>query len=221
MWAEEDRPREKLLQKGHRALTDAELLAILIGSGTQNQTAVEVARKVLSLSKHNLVQLGRISIEELMSIKGIGEAKAVSVLAAMELGRRRQQAEFIKETPIRNSRQAYKLLAPILSDLDHEEFWIVLLNRKSVLIKYKCMTRGGFSGTIIDIKQVFHYAVEEKASFIILAHNHPAGTLSPSKQDIEITAKLVEAGGLLDISIADHLIITNNGFYSFSDEGEL
>lgn len=220
-WAEEDRPREKLLTKGHQALTDAEFLAILIGTGTQNCSAVELARNVLAVADNNLIQLGKLSLEQLMTIKGIGEAKAITILSALELGRRRQQTDALKQKSITSSRQAYELLVPCLGDIQHEEFWIILLNRKSVVIKYKCLTKGGFAGTIVDARQIFYWAIRENASSIILAHNHPSGTLHPSNLDINITMNLIKAGTLLDIKISDHLIITNSGFYSFSDNGDM
>lgn len=220
-WAEEDRPREKLLHKGHQALSDAELLAILLGSGTQNCTAVELARRVLSVANNNLTELGRVSLEQLTNIKGIGEAKAIIILSALELGRRRQRTEALKEKSITTSRQAYELLAPSMGDLKHEEFWLIFLDRKSNLIKYKKATQGGFAGTIVDTRQIFQWALAEQAASIILAHNHPSGTLKPSSLDINITMNLVKAGRILDIRVSDHLIITNNGFYSFADQGDI
>lgn len=220
-WAEEDRPREKLLHRGHSSLSDAELLAILLGSGTKNCTAVELARRVLAVAENNLNQLGAIHLKELIQIKGIGEAKAITIISALELGRRRQQAEALKENMITQSRHAFELLSPCIADLKHEEFWTILLNRRCQVIKYKKMTQGGFSGTVVDIRQIFNWAVIEQASTIILAHNHPSGTLYPSTQDIEITQRLRKAGDTLDIKVADHIIITNNGYYSFADNGKL
>lgn len=217
-WAEEDRPREKLLLRGHKSLTNAELLAILLGSGTKNCTAVELARKVLMLSENNLSDLGRLNISELTKVKGIGQAKAITILAALELGRRRQSSELPEETQIVRSKQAYELLAPHLADLHHEEFWVVLLNRRNVVLKYKCITQGGFAGTVVDRRQIFNWALEEKASSIILAHNHPSGALNPSEQDLAITKLLVEAGNILDIPVADHLIISKAGYFSIADK---
>lgn len=220
-WAEEDRPREKLLHKGHHALSDAELLAILLGSGTKNCSAVDLARRILSIANNNLNQLGRITLERLTQINGIGEAKAITVLSALELGRRRQQTDALQVKTISGSRQAYELLAPCISDLQHEEFWIIFLNRKNVVIKYQCITKGGFAGTIVDTRQIFQLAIQEHASSIILAHNHPGGTLYPSNLDINITTNLVKAGEILNIIVSDHLIITNSGYYSFADKGEM
>jgi len=220
-WAEDDRPREKLLKRGKQALTDAELIAILIGSGTQNATAVELSRKILATVDNNLSLLGRVTIKQLTSIKGIGQAKAITILSAIELGRRRQLSDAPLSQSIKQSQQAYDLVAPFLADLTHEEFWIITLNRKNVPIQYKCMTKGGFSGTIVDTRQVFYWAIQEQASSIILAHNHPSGTLKPSSEDIQITNRLVKAGQLMDIKVLDHLIITNAGYYSFADNGKL
>lgn len=220
-WAEEDRPREKLLLKGYHALSDAELLAILLGSGTKNSSAVDLARKVLSTADNNLVQLGRVSIEQLTQINGIGEAKAITILSALELGRRRQQTDALQVKTICGSKEAYDLLAPSMSDLQHEEFWMIFLNRRNAVIKYQCITKGGFAGTIVDARQVFHQAIQEQASSVILAHNHPSGSLNPSEMDINITSKLVRAGEILDITVSDHLIITNSGYYSFADRGKM
>lgn len=218
-WAEEDRPREKMLLKGRMALSDAELIAILLGSGTRELTAVELARQVLGLSGNNLVELGRIPLEHLMQLKGIGEAKAISLAAALELGRRRQQAEFSRRTMLNGSQKVYDFLKPLLADLMHEEFWVVLLNRRQELIRCKSVSTGGITGTLVDMKMVFGIAVSEKACGIILAHNHPSGGLKPSDADIKLTRKAVEAGKVLDIEVVDHIIVTDRGYYSFSDEG--
>lgn len=220
-WAEEDRPREKLLLKGHHVLSDAELLAILLGSGTKNCSAVELARTVLSVANNNLNQLGRISLEQLVKINGIGEAKAITILAALELGRRRQKTDALQIQTISGSKQAYELLAPCIADLPHEEFWMIFLNRKNAVLKYYCITKGGFTGTIVDARQVFLLAIQEHATAVILAHNHPGGSLYPSDQDISVTANLVKAGKILDIIVSDHIIITNNGYYSFAEKGKL
>ena len=218
-WAEEERPREKLILNGHRSLTDSELIAILIGSGTKNSSAVALARQVLSLADNNLSQLGRITLTNLTKIKGIGQAKAISILAALELGRRRQQTESPQQRQITSSRIAYEILAPVLSDLNHEEFWAILVNRGNKVIKYKCLSVGGMAGTIVDSRQIFRWALQEHASAVVLAHNHPSGTLQPSKEDIRITNEIVQGGSFIDIKILDHLIITNEGFYSFADNG--
>ncbi|MCO5233026.1 MAG: DNA repair protein RadC [Chitinophagales bacterium] len=220
-WAEEDRPREKLLSKGRRSMTDAELLAILIGSGTQNQSALDLARNVLSITNNHLGALGNISIQQLMTVKGIGEAKAITIVSALELGRRRQQSVALEEKVIKCSRHSYELISPCIGDLSHEEFWVILLNRRGVVLKHKRMTKGGFAATIVDVRQIFKWAISEQASSIILAHNHPSGTLSPSTQDIQITNSLVKAGELLEIKVLDHIIVTSQGYYSFTDEGKI
>ncbi|MCO5231247.1 MAG: DNA repair protein RadC [Chitinophagales bacterium] len=220
-WAEEDRPREKLLSKGKSSMTDAELLAILIGSGTRNCSALDLARNILALTNNNLSELGKISIQQLMSVKGIGEAKAITIASALELGRRRQQSVALEEKVVKSSRNSYDLIAPCIGDLGHEEFWVVLLNRRGVVLKYKCITKGGFAATIVDVRQIFKWAISEQASSMILAHNHPSGTLSPSSQDIQITNSLIKAGELMEIKVLDHLIVTNQGYYSFADEGRI
>jgi DNA repair protein RadC len=220
-WAEEDRPREKLIQKGRQALTDAELLAILIGSGTKNLSAVELARKLLFIADNNLQSLGKLSIEKLTKVKGIREAKAITIISALELGRRRQQQDALKDNTIKTSKHAYDLLSPCIADLSHEEFWVILLNRKSVVIKYKMITQGGFSGTVVDTRQIFNWSLLEQASSIILAHNHPSGTLYPSELDKDITKKLVKAGEVLGIQVVDHIIVTSEGYYSFADHSAI
>lgn len=218
-WAEEDRPREKLLNRGKQHLSDAELLAILLGSGSREETAVGLAQRILKGQDNNLNELGKCGLSELTKFKGVGEAKAISIIAAMELSRRRQLAD-IKERPqIRSSRDAYNLIAPILMDLQHEEFWILLLNRSNRVIGRECISTGGVSGTVVDAKIVFRKALEAVASSIILSHNHPSGNLKPSQADIDLTRKLRRAGEHLDISVLDHLIISERGFYSFADEG--
>jgi DNA repair protein RadC len=220
-WAEEDRPREKLIQKGRQSLTDAELLAILIGSGTKNLSAVELARKLLFIADNHLLSLGKLSIEQLTKVKGIGDAKAITVIAALELGRRRQQQDALAENIIKTSKHAFDILSPCIADLNHEEFWVILLSRKSVVLKYKMITQGGFSGTIVDPRQIFNWAILEQASSIILAHNHPSGNLFPSELDRDITKKIVKAGEILGIQVVDHVIITSGGYYSFADHGAI
>ncbi|MCO5248865.1 MAG: DNA repair protein RadC [Chitinophagales bacterium] len=220
-WAEEDRPREKLILNGRHYLTDVELLAILIGSGTKNRSALELAREILSITDNNLVALGEKSLSELQNIKGIGQAKAVTIAAALELGRRRQKQSVINQQKVISAKTAYELLAPTIADLPHEEFWVILLNRRNILLKHKKITQGGYSGTIVDIRQIFNWAISEKAASMILAHNHPSGTLSPSEADTTITNRICQAGNLLDIKVIDHIIVTNRGYYSFSEKGQL
>ncbi len=217
-WSPEDRPREKLLLKGTSALSDAELIAILIGSGTAKLSAVDVAKKVLAHVENNLDSLARLSVKELMKAKGIGEAKAITIVAALELGRRRKDQSPEEKPKIESSKNAFDLIQGELIDLPHEEFWVILLNRANRLIKKKRISEGGVSGTVADPKIIFKFAVEELASGIIVAHNHPSGNLKPSDSDIILTKKLKEAGKVLEIPLLDHLIIARNGYFSFTDE---
>ncbi len=218
-WAEEDRPREKLLIRGKEHLSDAELIAILIGSGNKNESAVALAQKILNTVENNLNELGKATIKELMKFKGIGEAKAISIVAAMEIGRRRQRSQIKKKTQVKSSRDAYNVLVTLLVDLPHEEFWILLLNRSNRVIHKECISRGGVAGTVVDAKIIFNKALSYLASSIILCHNHPSGNLRPSQADIDITKKLKKAGEVLEINVLDHLIISEQGYYSFADDG--
>jgi DNA repair protein RadC len=220
-WAEDDRPREKLLLKGVEALSDAELIAILLGSGSRNETAVDLAKKILTTFRDNVNDLGRASIADFLQFKGVGEAKAVTLLAALELGRRRQKEAASTLKIVDSSRNAYDYLKSTLEDLDHEQFWLVMLNRANRVIGMHRVSVGGVSGTVVDPKLVFRAALERKASAVILAHNHPSGANKPSQADINLTKKLVQAGKLLEISIHDHIIVTPTGYYSFSDHGML
>ena len=218
-WAAEDKPREKMLLKGKAAISDAELIAILIGSGTGGMSAVDLAKKILSTYSNDLNELGRISIKDLMKFKGIGEAKAITILSALELGRRRQMTQVKVKPKITCSQDAYNCVYPVMEDLTHEVFKILLLNRNNRVTKIETVSVGGVAGTVVDPKIIFKKALDEQASSIILAHNHPSGNLNPSQQDIAVTKKLVAAGKTLEINILDHLIISNQGFYSFLDEG--
>lgn len=220
-WAEADRPREKLLLKGKSSLSDAELIAILIGSGNSEQTAVELAQHILRNCQNNLSNLARLSVKELQKHKGIGEAKAISIVAGLELGRRRKSEEPTKKMSIKSSQDAFNLLHGDLMDLPHEEFWLLLLKRNNEVIRKLMISKGGVSGTVVDAKIIFKYALEETASGIILSHNHPSGNLKPSQEDIRLTNRIKEAGKALDITVLDHLIITNESFFSFADEGLL
>jgi DNA repair protein RadC len=218
-WAEEDRPREKLSAQGRRALTDAELIAILIGSGSRNETAVELSKRILHHYGNDLNKLGKASIAELSNFKGIGEAKAISIIAALEIGRRRNDTESPVSEQINSSRDAYNQMKRHLVDLNHEEFWILLTGRSQKFIAKELVSKGGLSATIVDPKIIFGLALQHQASHVFLIHNHPSGNLKPSHEDLHITKRLVDAGRLLDIKVLDHLIITNEGFYSFADEG--
>lgn len=220
-WAEEDRPREKLLQKGRAVLSDAELLAILLGSGTARLSAVDVAKLVLKAAQNDLNVLARFSVKELMKQKGIGEARAITIVAALELGRRRKEADAPARTTITCSRDIYHVMQPHLQDLPHEEFWVILLNRANVVMRTVSISRGGVAGTVADPKLIFKEALEQLASSIVLVHNHPSGNRNPSAADIALTRKLKEAGQLLDLPVLDHLIFTDQGYHSFADEGML
>jgi DNA repair protein RadC len=220
-WAAEDRPREKLLLKGTAALSDAELIAILLGTGTASMSAVDVAKSMLQLVDNNLDNLARLTVKDLMKIKGIGEAKAITIVSALELGRRRKEISAAEKHKITTSSDAYELLKGDLMDLSHEEFWVVLVNRAHRVIKKHKISLGGVHGTVADPKIIFKTALEELASGIIVAHNHPSGNLTPSQQDLNLTQKLKEAGKFLEIQLLDHLIVAGKKYYSFADEGLL
>jgi DNA repair protein RadC len=218
-WAEDDRPREKLSAQGRRALTDAELIAILIGSGSRNETAVELSKRILHHYDNDLNKLGKASINELSNFKGIGEAKAISIIAALEIGRRRNDFETKAPDVIGSSKDAYNIMRRHLVDLNHEEFWIILVGRSQKVLAKELVSKGGLSATVVDPKIIFSIALQHNATGIIMIHNHPSGNLKPSHNDIHLTKKLAEAGTLLEIKILDHLIISDSGFYSFGDEG--
>jgi DNA repair protein RadC len=217
-WAEEDRPREKLMTKGKAALSEAELLAILIGSGTVSISAVELCKQILASVNNNLHELAKLSLADLQKFKGIGEAKAITILAALELGRRRKEAEVQKRVTITSSKDAFLLLKPDLMDLPYEEFWIILLNKANQVIKKVQISRGGLAGTVADVRLMFKFAIENLASGMILVHNHPSGNTKPSSQDLLLTKKVKEAGLLMDILVLDHIIFTDNAYLSFADE---
>lgn len=220
-WAEEDRPREKLLLKGKTGLTDAELLAILIGSGSRYETAVALSQRILNSVDNNLNELGRRSLSELKRFKGVGEAKAISIIAALELGRRRQLSKVKDKPQVACSKDAYDVIAPLLCDLPHEEFWILLLNRANRVVSREQISLGGMTGTVVDARIVFRKALEGQACSIILCHNHPSGTLYPSQADITLTRKLVKAGEVMDVAVLDHLIVAGGEYYSFADEDKM
>ena len=221
-WAEEDRPREKMLNKGMSALSDAELLAILIGSGNTSETAVELSRRILSENKNNLNELARMSIPALCKqFKGIGTAKAVTIAAALELGRRRKENAELERPQIRTSTDVYKLFAPLISDLPHEEMWIAALNNACRVMGTMKISQGNATGTVVDVQTVMRYALDKHATQLILSHNHPSGNNTPSQQDRKITQQIKEAAKLFDIKLLDHVIIARDKKYSFSDEGEI
>lgn len=221
-WAEEDRPREKMLLKGVASLSDAELLGILIASGNKNETAVELAQRILHSVGNNLNQLGKLEIKDLIkNFNGIGEAKAITIVAAMELGKRRKLAEAIIQPEIKTSRQVFDLLHPVLADLRHEETWMIFLNQSNRVLKKTQISKGGLNSSIVDIRMVMKDAIDSLASAMILCHNHPSGNLEPSNDDDLITRKLSAAGSLLDIPLLDHVIVCDEGYYSYADKGRM
>ena len=218
-WSEDDKPREKLMLKGKSALSDAELIAILIGSGSRNESAVDLSKRILSSVNNNLNALGKLSISQLINFKGIGEAKAISIISALELGRRRRVEEAVELTKITSSKTIFEMMQPIIGELPHEEFWIVYLNNSNKVISKSQLSKGGITGTLVDVRLVFKMALEMGATGLILCHNHPSGTLIPSDADKQITRKLKLAGDSLEIKVLDHLIITEINYFSFVDEG--
>jgi DNA repair protein RadC len=218
-WSLYDRPREKLLHKGSASLSEAELIAILIGSGTRKMSAVDLSRLIVKDAGNSLDTLGKKSLKQLMSYKGIGEAKAITIAAALELGKRRAMEMPVQLPKITSSNDAFRIMQPILGELPHEEFWVMLLDNSHKVVEKKNISIGGITGTLVDTRLVFKKAIEAGAVAMILSHNHPSGNLKPSMQDKSLTIKLVEAGKLLDIKVLDHLIITQQGYYSFADEG--
>ncbi|MCB0521171.1 MAG: DNA repair protein RadC [Lewinellaceae bacterium] len=220
-WAEDDRPREKLSNKGRQTLTDAELLAILLGSGSRNESAVSLAQRIMESVQNNLNELGKRSLSELMKFKGVGEAKAITIAAALELGRRRQFSTMLERPVIKSSRDAYEIIAPRLTDMAHEEFWMLLLNKGNKVLGQEKISTGGTDATVVDSKVVFRKAIEGQAINLILCHNHPSGTLRPSPADLDLTKKLKQAGEIIGIQVLDHLIVTDAGYFSFADEGIL
>jgi len=220
-WAEDDRPREKLISKGTATLSDAELIAILIGSGNQNESAVDLSKKILASVAKNLILLSKLSISDLRKFKGIGEAKAVTIAAALELGKRRRSAEAVEPKKITSSKQAHDILQEYLADANYEQFCILLLNRANHLIRAIIVSEGGISGTVADPKKIFKMALENNAASIILGHNHPSGQVNPSEADIALTRKLCQGGSLLDMPVLDHIIVGEENYYSFRDEGKI
>ncbi len=218
-WAEADRPREKLLEKGRHTLTDSELLAILIRSGSRDESAVELSKRILKEVKNNLAELSRMSVSELSKFKGMGEVKAITIVAALELGRRRSQSDVVKQQKIVTSKDVYDFFSADLSDLRHEVFYVLLLNRSNQIIKPVKISEGGVAGTVVDNKMIFKEAIDNLASSIVLCHNHPSRNPQPSEQDLALTKKAIEAGKTLDVSVLDHVIIAGNTYFSFGDEG--
>ncbi len=219
--AEDDRPREKFLLKGKTSLSDSELLAIILGSGNNEDSAVELARKILASVENNWQNLSKLSIKDLMKFKGIGEAKAISVAATLEIGRRKASQETPEKTSISSARDSYNVFSQHLSDLRTEEFWAIFLNQKNQIVYKTQISKGGISGTLVDVRVLFRIALEHFATSIIVAHNHPSGSLKPSLEDIQITKSIKNAGEILNVTLLDHLIIGDNSFFSFAEEGLL
>ncbi|TRX40059.1 RadC family protein [Flavobacterium restrictum] len=218
-WAEDDKPREKLMLKGKSVLSDAELMAILIGSGNRNESAVDLSKRILASVENNLNSLGKMSLSQLMTFKGIGEAKAISIIASMELARRRRTEEVVELTKVTSSKIVFEVMQPLIGELSHEEFWVLFLNNSNKILFKSQLSKGGMTGTVVDIRLIFKTAFEQNAAAIILTHNHPSGKLEASDADIEITRKIKIAGKHLTIPVLDHIIVTEHGYYSFADDG--
>ena len=218
-WVEDERPREKMQQKGAAALTDAELLAILISSGTKEKSALDLARDILALAKNNLKELGRLNVLELQKIKGIGEARGITICAAMELGRRRQMSEGLERETIKSSKDAAHIFMPLLQDLNHEVFCVMYLNQSRRLLRCEMLSSGGMTATVVDVRMILKNCLLYNANQVIIGHNHPSGSTKPSEADKQLTYKLRDAGELMDVKLIDHLIIAGHEYLSMSDEG--
>ena len=220
-WAEDDRPREKMKIKGKNALSDAELMAIILGSGNRKDSAVDLAKKILNTAHDNLIELSRLGLQDLTTFDGVGEAKAIGIMAALELGKRRNASEALVREKITTSRDAFEIFRSTLEDKPYEEFWIIMLNKANKVIRKCSISEGGISGTIVDPKKIFKIALDNHASSIILGHNHPSGNLQASEADYKITRKICDAGAMLEVAVLDHLIIGDDSYYSFADDGRL
>ena len=220
-WSGDDKPREKMMLKGKSALSDAELVAILIGSGSRNESAVALSKRILASVNNNLSSLGKQSLAQLMEFKGIGEAKAITIAAALELGRRRKEENPLELVKVTSSKVMYQEMYPIIGELAHEEFWVVYLNNANKIIFKAQLSKGGITGTVVDVRLVFKIALEQNAVAIVLAHNHPSGKLQASEADIQVTKRIKNAGLQLDISVLDHIIVTEHSYFSSADEGIL
>lgn len=220
-WSDDDRPREKLILKGKAVLSNAELLALLLGSGHRNESAVDLSKRILEESSNNLGELARLTVGDLVKIRGIGRAKAVTIIAAMELGNRRRSQEALVRDKVSGSRDVFEIFRPDLADANYESFWVLLLNRANRVIRKISISEGGVSGTVADPKKIFKLALEFNASSLILCHNHPSGNVQPSEADIRLTKRMKQSGDMLELSVLDHLIIGNETYFSFADEGLL
>jgi DNA repair protein RadC len=220
-WALDDRPREKLVAKGKNALSDAELIAILIGSGNRNESAVALSKRILNSVEGSINALAKLSVEKLMTFKGIGEAKAISIITGLELGKRRQLEIALEKPKITSSKDGFNIMQPIIGDLEHEEFWVLFLNNSNKVLAKNQISKGGLTATIVDVRLLFKQALELTSVAMIVCHNHPSGKLEPSNADKQLTQKIKQAGTTLDIKLLDHLIITEKAYFSFADEGLL
>lgn len=220
-WKEDDRPREKMLSKGHESLSDAELIAILIGSGNRQESAVDLSKRILASVNNNLNELALLSIQDLIKFKGVGGAKAISIITAITLGRRTQLESAMVKPIINSSKSVFKIMQPLIGNLSHEEFWILFLNNSNKVIHKKQLSKGGITGTLVDVRMLFKKAVELLAVGIVVCHNHPSGKITPSESDKKLTRKIKDAGTVLDIKLLDHLIITEKDYFSFADESIL
>lgn len=220
-WAEDDQPREKLLNKGKASLSNAELLAILLRTGTKQYNVLDLARMVLESVNNNLIELGKLQINEFTKFKGMGQVKAITLVAALELGRRRRESEILEKKKISSSKDIFEFMCPKIGDLPHEEFWLITLNRANKIISTHRIGTGGISSTIADVRIILKIAIEQQASSIIICHNHPSGQLQPSMNDKTLTKKVKDAAAIIDIDVLDHLIVTDTAYYSFADEGVL
>ena len=220
-WSEADRPREKLLEKGKKSLTDAELMGILIGSGSRNESAVSLCKRILASVDNNLNEISRLNVAQLTKFKGIGEAKAITIVAALELGRRQQTQDIPIQPVITGSHDVFNYMQPLLGDLHHEEFWVLFLNNSNKVLQRKMISSGGQTGTVIDIRIVFKSALEISAVALILIHNHPSGKTTPSRADKQMTEQIISGGKTLNIKVLDHLIVTEKDYYSFADNSEI
>lgn len=220
-WNEDDRPREKLLGKGRSAVSDAELLAILLRTGTRSESAVDLARRILSQVDNNLTEFGKLGLDDLRKVRGLGPTKAATIVAAIELGRRREAAGPLERSHIRCSNDIYEIFRGRIADLPHEEFWAAALNRNNKILSIQRMGSGGIDATVVDVRMLMRFALEAQATSLIVCHNHPSGNLKASEADIRLTQRIVQAGQIMDIRLLDHLIITDSGFLSFADEGKM
>jgi len=220
-WSVNDRPREKFISKGKEALSDSELLAILIRSGTRDRSALAVSQEILQLSENNLSALAKMHLQDLMKVKGIGSTKAVTIMTALELGRRRRLSEAVNRVKISTSNDAYDLIAPLLEDLTTEQFWVIYLNNANKVLCKEQISAGGMTATIVDIRLILKRALELNSTALVLCHNHPSGTLEPSKADVDVTNKMKKAASYMDIQVLDHLIVSDIAYFSFADQGRL